>query len=137
MPVQINLVMREIGGLRPDWSVRVDVPEVPRVGDLISVHRADCLTDHSDDGIVKKVWWRIDDFGRRAIVSDQTDIAGELREVVVECAPAIGPWSADHHHDALDAAAASGVAVERFEIERLSVREDFVIQARRSTGLPR
>ena len=38
--LKIVLVIREAGRLKPDYSLQVEVPELPRVGDYISVQRA-------------------------------------------------------------------------------------------------
>jgi hypothetical protein len=56
--VQIVLVIREPGRLKPDYSLPFDLSEIPRVDDYISVYRPDSET-HTEDVIVRHVWWQL------------------------------------------------------------------------------
>jgi len=38
------VVGREVGKLKPDYSLEFEFPEVPKVGDYISIHRPDLQT---------------------------------------------------------------------------------------------
>jgi hypothetical protein len=57
--VQINLVVRELGRLKPDYSLDFELPEVPAVGSYISIQRLDHPEPYGEDVIVRKVWWRL------------------------------------------------------------------------------
>jgi hypothetical protein len=129
--MQIRLVVREPGSLKPDYSVCFDVPAIPRPGDYISISRPDTLTPHTEDVVVRQVWWKLDGPDqRRTMVSEQTEVAGSASETIVEADPAIGPWSTDRWRDTLEAARAKGIEIERFQLERLSVREDVLAKMR-------
>ncbi len=39
--VKINLVVRELGKLKPDYSLDFELPEVPAIGSYISIQRPD------------------------------------------------------------------------------------------------
>jgi hypothetical protein len=39
--VKVHIVIRQIGRLKPDYSLDFELPEVPRIGDYISIHRPD------------------------------------------------------------------------------------------------
>jgi hypothetical protein len=41
MMVKINLVVRELGKLKPDYSLDFELPEVPAIGSYISIQRPD------------------------------------------------------------------------------------------------
>ena len=124
--MQVRIVVREPGSTKPEFSVCANLPAIPRVGEYISIHRQDTRGPHTEDAIVWRVWWRVEDFQTRAIVSEETEEAGEAKEIVVEGDPAIGPLSTDRWRDSLEAIRARGIAIEEFKLDRLSVREDFL-----------
>jgi hypothetical protein len=55
---KVVVFVREVGRLDPEFSLEFELPEVPKVGSYISVHRPD-IEPHSEDMIVEKIWWRL------------------------------------------------------------------------------
>jgi hypothetical protein len=120
---QVEIVVRQIGSTKPDYSLLFTLPSVPCVGDYISVHREDTPTPHGEDLVVRRIWWRLETSEVRAVAPEETVQTGDVRKIVVECDPAIGPYSSDRWRDSLKTAQQRGVAVEEFDIVRFSVRE--------------
>jgi hypothetical protein len=123
MMPQVTIVVRELGSTRPDYSLLFTLPDIPCVGDYISVHREDTPTPHGEDLVVRRIWWRLETSEVRTAPPAETVQAGDVREIVVECDPALGPYSSDRWRASLEAAKKRGVAVEEFDIVRFSVRE--------------
>jgi hypothetical protein len=122
---KVIVVVRELGRLKPDYSLPFDLPEVPKVGSYISISRPDAPEPYSEDLIVRQVWWRLHHPETAATTSGEPK-AGRLTEIMVECDPAIGPYALDRWRDMLERARGRGVEVEEFEITRFSVRQDEV-----------
>jgi hypothetical protein len=120
---QVNIVIREIGSTKFDYSLLFSLPNVPCVGDYISIHREDTPTPHSEDLVVRRIWWRLETSEIRTAPSEETVQSGDVREIVAECDPAIGPYSTDRWRDDLEAAKKRGVAVEELHIARYSIRQ--------------
>jgi hypothetical protein len=57
--VKINLVVRELGKMKPDYSLDFELPEVPAIGSYISIQRPDHPEPYGEDVIVRKIWWRL------------------------------------------------------------------------------
>jgi hypothetical protein len=119
----VLIVVREIGRLKPDFSLDFDLPEVPKPGAYISIYRGNPPETHSEDLLVEKVWWQLNHpetggFGRTP------PLVGKAASIIVECTQAIGPTSNDRWRDTLEARRAQGVDVPEFEIARFSVRQD-------------
>ena len=121
MTVRATLMVREPGGMTPDFSLEFDLPEIPRPGDYISVSRPDTPPPWSEDLIVRRIWWRLRHPEIAAVARERK--IGTAAEIVVECDPALGPTSSDAWRAALEAAKARGVAVQELEVERFSVRQ--------------
>ena len=122
MTVKINLVVRELGKLKPDYSLDFELPEVPAVGSYISIQRPEHEAEWGEDVVVHKVWWRLKQPETAAKASDPPKF-GAVREILVECEVATGPWSSDRWLKLAEAARARGVNVEAFEVARLNMRE--------------
>jgi hypothetical protein len=120
--VQVIVVIREIGREKPDYSLPFDLPGVPSAGDYISIFRPDSPT-HSEDVIVRHVWWHLHSPETRAVVTGGEPKIGRLREVMVECDVAVGPYARDQWRDSAEAAKRRGVDVAEFNVARVSVRE--------------
>ena len=119
--VRVIVVVREVGKLKPDYSLEFNLPEVPRVGSYISIHRPDKPKPYGEDMIVRQVWWRLEHPETNVIGTEPVKV-GSLEEIMVECEPAIGPYASDAWREALEMQ--SGHAgIEEFEIARFSVRE--------------
>jgi hypothetical protein len=120
---KVTIVVREVGRLRPDYSLDFDLPAVPHAGDYVSIQRPDNPEPYGEDLIVQKVWWRLKHPETGSFRSNRRRIGG-LTEILIECAQAIGPYSSDQWRDALTAARAHGAEVSEFEVARLSNRQD-------------
>ncbi|MGY2986489.1 MULTISPECIES: hypothetical protein [unclassified Bradyrhizobium] len=120
--VKVTVVIRDVGRLKPDYSLDFNVPEVPKVGSYISIYRPDA-PHHSEDLIVEKVWWGLDHPETEPFANGEPK-TGSLREIMVECVQAIGPYSLDRWRDRLQASRERGEDVPEFEVARLSVRQD-------------
>jgi hypothetical protein len=120
--VKINLVVRELGKLKPDYSLDFELPEVPAIGSYISIQRPDHPEPYGEDVIVRKVWWRLKHPETAASASDPPKI-GTLNEIFVECDAAQGPYSSDNWLKVANAGKARGANVEEFEVARFAVRE--------------
>lgn len=118
--IRATIVVREVGKLKPDYSLPFDLPELPRVGDYISVHRPDTPSPFGEDLIVRHVWWRLEHPDTAPVV-DELRI-GLTKEIFVECDPALGPYSSDRWRRLYDFARGHGQVTE-FEVERFVVRE--------------
>jgi hypothetical protein len=121
--VRVTIVVREVGSNRPDYSLDFEVPAVPAVGSYVSIVRADAKYGHTEDLIVRHVWWRLSHPETGGFASDPPKI-GNLVDVQVECDPAIGPNSLDRWRDSLESARARGIDIAEFDIARFNVRED-------------
>jgi len=120
--VKITLMVRELGGLKPDFSLQFELPEVPAVGSYISVQRPEHEAEWGEDVIVRKIWWRLRHPETAAVASPPLKV-GAVREIVVECEVATSPWSSDRWLKSAEFARARGVHVGAFEVARLNIRE--------------
>ncbi|TXH81177.1 MAG: hypothetical protein E6Q77_08590 [Rhizobium sp.] len=120
--VRVTIVVREVGRLKPDYSLGFDLPEVPGIGDYLSIHRPDKPDPFGEDLIVRKVWWRLDHPETNGFASSDERI-GSVREIFVECDVALGPYSSDDWRRLAEGAKSRGLEIEEFEIARLSLRE--------------
>lgn len=110
--VEVIVVARKPGTYETDFSLKFEVPEVPRIGDYISIRRLDEREPFGQDLIVRQVWWRLlhpDTHGYPT-----TERAGDLVEIRVECDPALGPYPSDRWRKSL----ADVDGVEEFKIAR-------------------
>ena len=101
--VRITVVVREIGRLKPDYSLDFDLPKVPKVGDYISIQRPDKDEPFGEDMIVRQIWWRLKHPETRTHTTGDVKV-GSLTEIYVECEPALGPWSSKDWRASLNAA---------------------------------
>lgn len=119
--VRVVLIVRESGRLKPDYSLNFDLPELPRVGDYISVQRPDKPEPWGEDMIVRQIWWRLK-YPHTAGFENEPRPAGSVGEIFVECDPAIGPWSSDNWLKYIGPKVEAGLA-EKFKVARLEMRE--------------
>lgn len=127
---KICLVVREVGRLKPEYSLEFDVPEIPQLGSYISIQRPDEPEPYGEDMIVEQVWWRLRHPETGGFGSNPPKV-GTVSEIFVECSPAVGPYSSGRWRDLHEAARQRGdVAarqrgdVEEIEVARLSIRQD-------------
>jgi hypothetical protein len=120
--VQVNIVVLEIGELKPDFSLDFELPEVPTVGSYISILRPDTPEPCGEDLVVRKVWWRLKHPETRGAESPPAQI-GSFHEIFVECNQAAGPYSSTNWLSLLDSAKKRGVEIEEMRVSRLSAPE--------------
>jgi hypothetical protein len=92
------------------------LPEVPRIGDYISIHRPDVHTPLGEDLIVRKVWWGLSHPATGGGPHEAESI-GRMTEIFVECDTALGPHSSEAWGARVAAAKARDVQVEEFEVD--------------------
>lgn len=115
------LVVREVPQMTPDYSLVFDTPELPRVGDCLSVRRPDKLYGHTEDVIVRNIWWRLDHPETGSVSSEEPKV-GSIADIQVECDPALGPHSSDSWRAIYEPYLGQG-QVEEFNIRRYSIAE--------------
>ncbi len=120
--VEILVVIREPGALKPDYSLKFSVPALPRPGDYISIHRPNKPDLFGEDCIVRRVWWRLEHPETAPVATGAEKIGGVI-EIFVECDPAIGPYASDSWRISLEERRQEGLDIENFEVERFAVRE--------------
>ena len=120
--VRVTVVVRELGRLKPDYSVDFDLPEVPDVGSYISIKRPTKDELYGEDLVVRKVWWSLA-YPETSSFGSSLPKVGSMTDVVVECDPAVGPHSSDRWLKVIEGAKSRGVEVEEFQVARFSVRE--------------
>src|SRR5271155_804829 len=99
---RVSVVVREVGRLKPDYSLEFDLPEIPQPGSYVSVQRPDQPEPYGEDLIVEQVWWRLKHPETAGFGTGPPKI-GTVAEILVECTPAVGPWSTDRWRDSLEA----------------------------------
>ena len=115
---QFIVVVREIGSLKPDYSLLFEASELPREGDYISIQRPDKPSPFGEDLVVRKVWWRLA-HPETGGVADEPKI-GSVEEIFVECDPASGPYSSKQWLDTVERARQRGVDLQDFEVARFT-----------------
>jgi hypothetical protein len=122
--VRVILAVREPGVRKPDFYVPFDLPEVPRVGDYISIFRpySEAYSAHSEDLVVRHVWWHLQYPDTEAVTFEETK-AGRVNDVMVECDMAIGPYARENWRASVERWKATGSEVVVFDVERFSVSE--------------
>ncbi|QND50800.1 hypothetical protein HB779_02030 [Phyllobacterium sp. 628] len=119
--MKITVVIREVGKLQPDYSLDFDLPEVPRTGEYISIQRPDKREPFGEDVIVRNVWWRLTHPETAGFASEPK--IGKVQEIIVECEPALSPYSSDAWKKLLIGARDRGHTVEDMTVERFVVPE--------------
>ena len=121
--IEVTLVVREVGRTKPEYSLIFALPALPQRGDYISIFRPD-TAGRSEDVIVRRVWWHLH-HGEVGGYGDAEDpLVGKVSDILVECDQAIGPYARDQWRDKLESAVERGVEIERFDVARLTVRQD-------------
>ncbi len=109
--VEVIAVVRNVGRLMPNRFQRLVLPDIPAVGSYISLQGADGTSPTGEDLIVRQVWWRVR-CSPDAPSASQT--AGSLKEIFLECDPAIGPYSSTEWRQSLG----NNPEIEVFEAAR-------------------
>ena len=132
--VKFTVVVREIGRLKPDYSLEFEAPTLPAIGSYLSIERPDSKHGHTEDLVVRRVWWRLHHPETGGFATEPLKV-GKLVDIQVECDQAIGPHSRDQWRSTLEAARERGVEIETFDIARFAVSEaDMERVARGVTG---
>lgn len=113
---QIVLCVRQPGGAEIQDSMLLEVPQVPGVGDYVSVSSLDLREPLSEDYIVRRVWWRL----RRADETNDESV-GIFSEVFVECDVSVGPYATASWQRMVAALRKSGIQIEPFDVARITV----------------
>src|SRR5262245_7986063 len=119
--VRVEVVVRELGHSKPEYSLKFVLPHLPRVGDYISIYRPDRKL-HTEDLIVRHVWWLLDHPETGGFEQDDRKI-GTVRDIFVECDQALGPYANDQWRKTLTARKECGLDVPEFDVARFSVPE--------------
>lgn len=114
--IEVIIVVRESVTGKPDFSLHFDLPEIPRVGDYISIRRLDQREPYGEDVIVRHVWWRLHHPETHGYQSSEKPAVGKLVEIFVECDPALGPFSSESWRNSL--AHVLPENVEKFKVVR-------------------
>ncbi len=116
--VRVIISVRELGGLKPEYSLEFGLPAVPAVGSYISIQRPDAPEPYGEDLVVRHVWWRLKhpDTGDGTTEIEMT--MGSLTEIFVECDTAIGPYSSEQWRKRAEVAKAKGLVVEQIQVDR-------------------
>lgn len=120
--IKFIVVVREIGRLKPDYSLEFEAPALPGVGSYLSVERPDSTYGHTEDLIVRRVWWRLHHPETAGFAAGPAKV-GRVVDIQVECEQAIGPHSRDQWRATLEAARERGVDVESFDVARFALSE--------------
>jgi len=117
--VEVVVVVREVGSVRPDYSLNFELPEVPRVGSYLSIRRPDHRDPLGEDLVVRKVWWRLFHPVTAGFASDaEAERKGSLTEIFVECDVALGPYATERWREKVERYRAAGHEIEDFEVSR-------------------
>jgi hypothetical protein len=115
--IQAIVVVRETGKLKSEYSLAFEFPELPKVGDYISIHGPDVRQPLGEDLIVRAIWWRLEHPETHGYSSNSE--AGTVREIFVECDIAIGPYASETWKKRIEAARKRGVEVPEFQVARM------------------
>jgi hypothetical protein len=118
--VLVIVVVRECGGLDPEYSLSFKLPAVPEIGSYISIHRPNYPPPLGEDLIVRNVWWRLHHSETRSsVTSHEKEQFGDAIEIFVECDRALGPYASDHWRQMMERAKGRGVHIEDFQVSRV------------------
>lgn len=115
--VHMVVAVREIGRLKLEYALNFELPEVPRVGEYISIQRPDVRAPLGEDLIVRRVWWRLAHPATGGGPHENESI-GRVTEIIVECDTALGPYASEAWGQRVQAARVRGVEVEEFDVDR-------------------
>lgn len=90
MLVHLSFVPPEGG--EADYGLSIEMPEIPRAGDYLSIRRSGA--SGAENFIVKRTWWNLE--------FDESKSVGSTSEVWVECEFALSPYSSDSHKKACE-----------------------------------
>ena len=90
--MKVNLAFVPPGGGETDYSLAIDIPEIPHAGDYISISRPN--QGNTENFIVKRTWWSLE--------FDDSKELGTTKEIWIECEFALGLSSSENHKSACE-----------------------------------
>ncbi|MGL6075121.1 MAG: alpha/beta hydrolase [Fimbriiglobus sp.] len=103
--MKVNLSFVPPGGGETDYSIAFDMPEIPRPGDYITIHRAG--RSGTENFIVKRTWWNLE--------FDDKEKQGKTMDIWVECEFAVSPDSSEHHNAACKSYESKKGQIKKFD----------------------
>ena len=103
--MKVNMSFVPPGGGETDYSLPIEMPEIPRAGDYLSIMRPG--QSGTENFIVKRTWWNLE--------FDESKSVGSTSEVWVECEFALSPLSSDNHKRACEMYKARKGTIEEFD----------------------
>lgn len=93
----VTLVFVPPGGGEADYSLKFELPNVPRPGDYVSIMRP--TAPGTEDFIVRRTWWHLDYPESPDVLIGEAGDAywGSVRQLIVECEFAKGLTSGEGH----------------------------------------
>lgn len=85
--MKINLSFVPPGGGKIEYSLVMDMPEIPRLGDYISITRPG--QTGAETFIVKRAWWNLE--------VDESKPKAAVKEIQVECEFAVSKLASEDH----------------------------------------
>jgi len=87
--MRVNLAFVPPGGGETDYSLSIELPEMPHAGDYVSVFRQG--STGTEDFIVKRTWWGV------SSEDGDAEPISKLKEVWIECEFALGHTPSESH----------------------------------------
>lgn len=94
----VTISVRDARRLQSARSYSFRLPSLPRKGDVISIQRFEKDSPWGKDMVVEGIWWRLEDPSPTDSLIETVETGG-LNMIVVECSPAIGPYSSNQWRD--------------------------------------
>jgi hypothetical protein len=85
--MKVNLAFVPPNGGETDYSLTMELPEIPKKGDYVSIFRDKNFG--TEDFIVKRTWWQLS--------YKNSENIGTLKDIWVECEFAENVFSSDSH----------------------------------------
>ncbi|GAN81474.1 hypothetical protein Aam_096_033 [Acidocella aminolytica 101 = DSM 11237] len=82
------IVDREVGCLKPNYSLKFDLPKVPAIGSYLSIQRPNKPEPYGKDLVVRQAWWRLKHPETEGSCESGREKTGGVTEIFVECDPA-------------------------------------------------
>jgi hypothetical protein len=100
--IKVTLTFVPPGGGEAEYCLDMNVPEVPRPGDYITISRKDATASGTEDFIVRRSWWHFEYPDSKLSHSGDDTAVGKVTGITVECEFARGPFSSEEHKRGCD-----------------------------------
>lgn len=117
--LDVIIAVREPGRLKPDWSSRFLLPEIPEIGSYITINRPGESAPWGEDMVVKKVWWMLFNPNGNS-TENSPDHVGTVKQIIVLCEAALGPFSTKSWRNAHE----GRTGVQTFEVARFAWEQE-------------